>query len=110
VNLVSLLALISVFISAEHLNAYPDRESPPVESKAYGDIEEECYHFIYSVYRNLHIWEWPDSMIKHILKTNLEDYLIGYLNTPESRKLHQKYEAVDWNIHEMMEMHLSVDE
>jgi hypothetical protein len=49
-------------------------------------------------------------MVKHILKTNLEDYLIGYLNTPESRKLHLKYEAVDWNIHEMMEMHLSVDE
>jgi hypothetical protein len=69
------------------------------------DIKEECYHFIYSIYRNLAIWEWPDSMVKHILKTNLENYLIEYLNTPESHQLYLKYEAVDWNIHEMMKIH-----
>ena len=76
----------------------------------YRGIEKECYHFIYNVYRNLPIWEWPDSMVKHILKTHLEDYLIEHLNTPESRKLHLKYEAADWNIHAMMEVHLSANE
>jgi hypothetical protein len=104
------LAIIPIFLSVGHLNAFLDRESQPVDVVAYDDVKKECYHFIYSIHRNLHIWEWPDSMVKYILKTNLEDYLIGYLNTPESRKLHLKYEAVDWGIHEMMNMHLSVAE
>lgn len=104
------LAIILAFISVGHLSAFLDHENQPVAVVAYDDIKKECYHFIYSVHRNLHIWEWPDSMVKHILKTNLEDYLVGFLNTPESRTLYLKYQAVDWNIHEMMEMHLSVDE
>ena len=104
------LAIIPIFLSVGHLNAFLDRESQPVDVVAYDDVKKECYHFIYSVYRNLHILEWPDSMVKHILKTNLEEYLVGYLNTPESCKLHLKYEEVDWNIHEMMKMHLSVNE
>ncbi len=103
------LVIITSFIPVGHLSAFLDHESQPVDVIAYGDIKKECYHFIHNVYRNLHIWEWPDSMVKQILKTNLEDYLIGYMNTPESCKLHLKYEAVDWNILEMMEMHLSAD-
>ncbi len=103
-----LLAIILVFGVADQLNAFPDRDNQLVDIVAYDDIKRECYHFIYGIHRNLHIWEWPDSVVKHMLKTNLEDYLTKHLNTPESRKLHLKYEAVDWDIHAMM--HLSCDE
>ena len=109
-NLAFLLAIVPAYVSFGHLDAFLDRESQPIDIVAYADIKNECYHFIYSVHRNLHILEWPDHMVKYILKTSLEDYLVGYLNTPESRKLHLKYEAVDWDIQEMMQMHLLVDE
>ena len=110
-NLVGLLATtIPVFVLVGQLNAFSDRDSQSVDVVAYGDIKQECYHFIDSVHRNLHIWEWSDSMVKNLLKTHLEDYLVGHLNTPESHRLHLKYETVDWDIHEMIKMHLSVDE
>ena len=107
-NLVKFLAII--FVSVGHLSAFSDYDDRPVDFVAYSDIKKECYHLIYSVHRNLHIWEWPDSMVKNILKMNLEDYLVGCLDTPESRRLHLEYEAVDWNIDEMMRIHLSIDE
>ena len=76
----------------------------------YREIKDECYHFVYNIHRNLQIWKWPDSLVKDTLKIGLEDYLTKHLNTPESRTLYLKYEAMDWNIHEMVKIHLSCED
>ena len=109
-SIVRQLAIILVFGSVCHLNAFPDRDNQFVDVVAYCDIKKECYHFLYGIHRNLIIWEWSDSVVKQMLKANLEDYLVKYLDTPEAHKLYLKYEAMDWDIHAMMKMHLSDDE
>ena len=106
-GIVSLFGFLTIVLFAGHLNASVNLPSQPIDIAAYGDIKRECDHFLYGIHRNLPIWDWPEPMIKQILKTNLEEYLLGYLNTPESRMLYLKYETVDWNIQEMMRIYLS---
>lgn len=103
---VNLVLTLLFFISASYVDACGDQPAEKHNAIAYKEVKEECYRLIRNVHQNLHIWEWPNSFVRDILKESLEDYLMVYLNTPESRQLFAKYEAVDWNIHEMMKMHL----
>lgn len=103
------LTLIRFFVSTSYLNAFSANDSE-FNVVVYREIKDECYHFIYNIHRNLPILEWPDSLVKDILKMHLEDYLIKHLNTSESRTLYSKYEAMDWDIQEMMKMHHSCNE
>jgi len=104
---VGFILILLFFISANPVNSCANQAGKKYDAIEYKDIKEECYRLIRHVHQNLHILEWSDSFVKDILKEQLEDYLMAYLNTPESLHLCAKYEAVDWNIHEMMKMHLN---
>ena len=105
-----LALILFLFGGANPLEADVDQPEKNIDAIEYKEIKERCYSFIYTIYRNLHIWQWPDAFIKEILQSNLRDYLITDLNTPESRELFAKYEGLDWNIREMINMHLSDQE
>lgn len=94
--------LVWSFAFVVPINASISHEIQDIDLFVYSEIKKECYHFVYGIHRNLSILEWPDSVVRQVLKENLEAYLIGYLNTPESRKVYLEYESIDWNICEMI--------
>ncbi|MDE3055154.1 MAG: hypothetical protein KGI80_00435 [Verrucomicrobiota bacterium] len=109
-HLVKFILVVHVFVAWWSLYALECQDNLAIDVVAYDGIKKECDRVVYFYYRNLHILEWPDSVIKELLKIQLEPYLIEDLNTTESHKLYQKYEEVDWNVHEMMKINMSNDQ
>ena len=81
--------------------------SQMVNETTYSELKEECYRVVYFFYRNLSILPWSDP--KQVMKDYLDGYLTVDLKTPESQRLYKKYEDLNWDIHEMMKLHLSTD-
>jgi hypothetical protein len=103
---VNLILSLIFFISANKVNACVNKVDEQCNEIDFEDVKEDCCRLIRNVHQYVHIWEWPDSFVKDMLKEGLENYLMVELNTPESCQLYAKYEAVDWNIYEMMKIHL----
>lgn len=78
-----------------------------IDVMAYDAIKKQCEHCIYWYYRNLDVVPHSSLFLSEQLKMQLEWFLLDDLNTAEAKKLHAKYEALNWDIPEMMKMHWS---
>lgn len=85
-----------------------DSDDQKIDLVEYRNLEWDCYCVIYNIHRNIPILEWSDSFTREIIVTYVGGLLID-LGTPASRKLYAEYEAMNWEIKEMMEFHYQLD-
>ena len=106
-----LLIIIPVLVFTSHLGAVQSHDDQIVDTITYDEVRDYCYSVISYFRYDLSVWNWSDHFMKEQLRELLERYLLECINTPESRKLFQKYEEVDWDVKEMMRIYnLHLDE